>query len=109
MDIIIHFINGPLDGYSMASDSNDQVECEKVRMIAHVVGDCLKDTEKREVQFNPGLKYTVPSPWVMDVAKSENWSKERIAAIVPNYEYKFSHFKEAEGIAEINMLFSRQW
>ena len=108
MDLIVSFINGPIDGYSMTSDSTDPNECRKVQLIAQIVGGCLRDTEKREVQFDPGIVYTIPSPWIMDVAKRENWSKARIAAIVPAYEYKFSHFKQSDGIAEIFMLFNRQ-
>ena len=109
MDIIVSFINGPLDGHSMTSDSTDPIERRKVELVAQVVGGCLRDAEKREVQFDPGLVHTVPSQWVMDVAKRENWTEAKIAAIVPKYEYSFSHFKESEGIAEIYMRFNRQW
>lgn len=93
----------------MTNDSTDPIECQKVQLIALVVGGCLRDAEKREVRFDPGLVYTVPSQWVMDVAKRENWSEAKIAAIVPNYEYKFLRFRESEGIAEIHMHFNRQW
>jgi len=107
VDIIVSFINGPLDGHSLTSDSTDPIERRKVQLVAQVVGGCLRDAEKREVQFNPGLGYTVPSQWVMDVAHRENWSEAKIAAIVPKYE--LSHFRESEGIADIHMRFNRQW
>lgn len=109
MDIIVSFIGGPLDGDAMASDAADPIERRKAQLIAQVIGGCLHDAEKREVTFKPGLTYTVPSEWVMDKAKRENWSDAKVAALVTKHEYKYSHHQEANGIAEIFMQFVRSW
>jgi hypothetical protein len=108
VDIMVSFINGPLDGQSMTSDSTDPIERRKVHLVAQVVGGCLRDAEEREVQFDPGLASTVPFQWGMNVAQRENWSEAKIAAIIPKYEYEFSHFRESEGIAEIHVRFNRR-
>ncbi len=105
MDVIVTFVGGPLDGGAMTSDSADPIEQRKVQLMAQVVGGCLRDAEKREVQFNPGMLYTVPSEWVMERARRENWSRARIDAVVPKYEYEYWKFREANGIAEIFLRF----
>ena len=109
MDIIVSFIGGPLDGDAIASDAPDPLERCKVQLIAQVVGGCLHDAEKREATFDPGLTYTVPSEWMMDKAKRENWSDAKVAALVTKHDYRFSHYRESEGIAEIFMQFVRSW
>jgi hypothetical protein len=107
LDVIISFVGGPLDGASMTSDSADLVERHKVQRMAQVVGGCLRDAEKREVQFKPGMLYTVPSEWVMDRAKRENWSQARIDALVPKYEYEYWKHREVDGMAEIVLRFKQ--
>jgi len=107
MDIIVSFIGGPLDGDKMTSDAADPIERHKTQLIAQVIGGCLHDAEKREVTFKPGGTYTVPTKWVMDKAKRENWSDAKVAALVTKHEYKYSYHQEANGIAEIVMQFVR--
>src|SRR5687768_7126288 len=109
MDIIVSFIGGPLDGVAMASDANDATERHKAQLVAQVIGGCLRDAEKREVPLSPGLTYTVPSEWMLDKAKCENWSEAKVAALVTKHEYEYSHHRELEGIAEIFMKFVRSW
>ena len=108
MKVIVSFVGGPLDGASMKSDSQDPLEREKVQRIAHVVGGCLRDAEKREVQFDPGMLYTVPSEWVMDRARRENWSQARIDAVVRKYEYEYWQHREADGMSEIVLQFKQE-
>lgn len=105
MDVIVSFVGGPLDGAAMYSDSPDPLERKKVQRIAQVVGGCLRDAEKREVKFDPGMLYTVPSEWIMEQARCENWSQARIDAIVPKYKYEYWKFREVDGIAEIHLRF----
>jgi hypothetical protein len=105
LDILVSFVGGPLDGATMTSDSPDPIEQRKVQLMAQVVGGCLRDAEKREVHFNPRMMYTVPSEWVMERARSENWSQAKIDAIVPRYEYEYWKHCEADGIAQIPLRF----
>jgi hypothetical protein len=110
MDIIVSFIGGgPLDGGMMASDAADPIERHKARLIAQIIGGCLHDAEKREVIFKPGLTYTVPSESMMDKAKRENWNNVKMAALVTKHEYKYSHHRGANGIAEVFMQFVRSY
>jgi hypothetical protein len=107
LDVIVSFVGGPLDGASMASDSKDPLERNKVQLMAQVVGGCLRDAEKREVQLNPGMICTVPSEWVMERANRENWSQARIDAVVPRYEYEYWQHREVDGMAEIVLRFKQ--
>ena len=109
MDIIVSFIGGPLDGDAIASDAIDPVERRKAQLVGQVIGGCLHDAEKREVPVSPALTYTVPSEWMMDKAKRENWPEAKVAALVTKHEYEYSHHREADGIAEISMKFIRSW
>ena len=109
MDIIVSFIGGPLDGDAIATDAADPVEQRKAQIVGQVIGGCLHDAEKREVDFKPRLTYTVPTEWVMDKAKREEWSEAKIAALVTKHDYRYSHHREAGGIAEITMEFVRSW
>lgn len=109
MDVIISFIGGPLDGATLCSDAADPIERSKAQHIARIIGGCLNDAAKREVKLNPGLTYTVPSEWIKEIAKRDNWSDARVAAQLTKHEYKYSHHKEADGIAEIFMKFIRSW
>jgi hypothetical protein len=109
MDIIVSFIGGPLDGDAMASDAADPIERRKAQLVAQAIGGCLRDAEKREVNCEPRLTYTVPSEWMMDKAKRENWSDAKVAALLTKHEYRYSHHREANGIAEVFMQFVRSW
>ncbi len=109
MDIIVSFIGGPLDGDAMCGDAADPGERRKAQLVAQVIGGCLRDVEKREVNFEPDLTYTVPTEWVMEKARRENWSDAKVAALVTKHEYKYSHHRQADGIAEIFMRFVRSW
>jgi hypothetical protein len=105
MDIIIVFHGGPLDGVTMSSDAADELERLKVQRMAQVIGGCLRDAEKREVEFNPGLTYTVPSEMIMDQAKKENWPHAKIQALMPYYVYEYWKHQETDGIAQISLRF----
>lgn len=105
MDVMIVFFGGPLDGHTMTSDSPDALERKKVLGIAQVIGGCVRDAEKREVQFDPGLVYTVPSEQVIEVARRDGWSEAQIRALIPRYEYEYWKVREADGIAEISLRF----
>jgi hypothetical protein len=105
MDIIVEFFGGPMDGVIMTNDSPDPLDRHKVEWIAHAVGGCLRDSEKREVPLNPGMVYTVQSDEIKERAKKEGWSDAKIAALMPKYEYEFSKVQEQEGIAHISLRF----
>lgn len=107
MDVIVSFVGGPLDGASMSSDSLDPIERKKVQLMIQVVGGCLRDAERREVQFDPGMLYTVPFEWIMERARRENWSQPRIDAVLTKYEYEYLEHREADGMAEIVLRFKR--
>ncbi|MBA3314796.1 MAG: hypothetical protein H0T47_16110 [Planctomycetaceae bacterium] len=91
----------------MTSDSPDPIEQRKVQLMAQVVGGCLRDAERREVRFDPGMLFTVPSEWVMERARREDWSPARIAAVVPKYEYEYWKHRETDGVAEITLRFKQ--
>ena len=105
MDVLVEFFGGPMDGVTMTSDSPDPLERRKVEWAAHIIGGCLQDAEKREVPFNPGMIYSVPSAEIKERAKNEGWSAEKIAALMPKYEYEFEKVREVEGIAHISLRF----
>ena len=105
MDIIVEFYGGILDGTTYCSDSPDELIRQKVLRIAQVIGGCMRDAERREVTFRPGLLYTVPSEEVMDRAKQEIWSEEKVRALMPHYVYEFWRVREQDGVAQISLRY----
>jgi hypothetical protein len=105
MDVIVEFIGGPKDGATMTSDSSDPLESHKVNWMATTIGGCLRDAEKREIQLNPGMLYTVQSEAISERAQREGWSEAKVAALMPKHEYEFSKVREQEGIAHIALHF----
>ena len=105
LDVIVAYHGGPLDGVTMCSDSSDPLEQKKVWLMTQIIGGCLRDAEKREVELSPGLIYTVPSTEIMERARKEVWNEAKVAALMPNYEYEFWKVRENDGIAEISLRF----
>jgi hypothetical protein len=105
MDVFVEFFGGPMDGVTMASNSPDPLDRQKVELMARTIGGALRDAEKREVALNPGMLYTVDSQEIKERARKEGWGEAKIAALMPRYQYEFWKVREEEALAHISLRF----
>src|SRR5262249_40735529 len=98
MDMMVEFHGGPLDGKTIASGEDPELDANKAPWVAWAVAGSLDTAARREEKPGTLLVWRVPSPEIAAQAKAEQWPPKKVEALMRYHEYHITGYQETDGL-----------
>jgi hypothetical protein len=99
MDVMVEFAGGgPLDGQTLASGENPEFDANKAKWILWAVASSLDIAQRKENPSGTLLVWRVPSPEIVERAKTEQWPEAKRNYLMQYHVYHITGFQETEGL-----------